>query len=485
MIGFIKKYKYRLLLYFFVLSYIIYFSFFTILRYRTLYASYFDLGIMHQTVFNTYKAIVEKDPGRFLELTNPFGGNQIKRMAIHNDLLLAFLAPLYFIYSGPETLLVLQSVVLGLGALAIFGIARKIFANSKQHELMGLIFSFAYLFYSPMQRSNIFDFHAVTFSTSFLLFMFYLWLDQRYVWSGIFFLLSLLSKEQVALTTLFFGSYFFTRKRKSPGWQFSLMVIALSAGWFLLSMWYIIPLFRGEQHFALPYYGDFGEKPIGVIMGIFRNPYSIVKYVFHIDSLRYFIFLLGPLGFLSLLSPLQLLIALPEFAINLLSNNWNMRNIIFHYTAVIQPFVFISSIYGARVFARFKIKKLFPVLLLAISLVFSYFKGPLLYSREAEIHPFLYPQKERSDVFLWSNILKDETIKVSTTGQLAPFFTSRRYFYIFSQYYYLADYIIARPTEIALYPGKELLIPVYEKLKKDSRYTIIYLRENFEVYKKI
>lgn len=116
MLNFINKNKTIIILWFFIVVYIAYFSYFTILRLRTLYASYFDLGIMHQTVFNTYKAIAEKDISKILELTNPFNSLQIKRMAIHNDFLLALLSPFYFIYAGPQTLLVIQTIVLALGA---------------------------------------------------------------------------------------------------------------------------------------------------------------------------------------------------------------------------------------------------------------------------------------------------------------------------------------------------------------------------------
>ena len=185
----------------------------------------------------------------------------------------------------------------------------------------------------------------------------------------------------------------------------------------------IIPYFRGSNHFALNYYEDF------------------LKSLFHIDSLRYLFFLLGPTTFLSLLSPLHLLIALPEFGINLLSNNWNMRNIVFHYTSVIQPFVFISAIYGVKKFNNKRLA-IVGIIILLFSLLFSYFIGPLPYSMARDIHPFLYPQKERTDAAFWKNLLKNKQLKISVTGHMAPLFSSRRYFYNFSKDYYLADYVV-------------------------------------------
>src|SRR3989344_3929917 len=131
MVDRFKKYKYNIALWVFIFAYILYFSYFTVLRYKTLYASYYDLGIMHQTIFNTYSALKTGDWSRFLELTDPINPLQIKRLAIHNDVLLALLSPFYFLHSGPETILILQSIVLGLGALAIFKIALLIIKKNK------------------------------------------------------------------------------------------------------------------------------------------------------------------------------------------------------------------------------------------------------------------------------------------------------------------------------------------------------------------
>ncbi|MDO8610205.1 MAG: DUF2079 domain-containing protein [bacterium] len=524
MFTFLKKNKINFLLWIFIIGYIVYFSYFTILRYRTLYSSYYDLGIMNQTVYNSYKAIQEKDISRFLEMTNTEGPEQIKRMAIHNDLLLGLISPLYFIYAGPETLLVLQTIILGLGALAVFGIAKYVFKkltiNLTFQELLALIFSFAYLMYTPMQRANIYDFHSVTFATSFLLFMFYFWLQKKYIRSILFFILSLLTKEQLGLTTMIFGfmvlyklfyldsvNYFqkWTKTKLIIGisnihkkifhtkWQnyiYPLVIIILSIVWVYISFSYIIPFYRGGRHFALDYYGEFGNSAPSIIIGFFKNPMILGKYIFHIDTIRYFIFLLGPLAFLSFMSPMFLLIALPEFAINLLSSSWNMRNIIYHYTSVIQPFVFISAIYGTKKLLeikqnRFNLKKIIPLVLICTVLIFQYFKGPLPFMKEQNIHPIYYPQKAAKEVTFWAGILKDDSIKISTTGQLAPIFSSRRYFYQFSKWYEKADYVVIRLEEIYNYPEKDILIPVYEKLASDNRYEKIYGSTLIEVYKKI
>lgn len=477
--------KFQIILWILIVIYIVYFSFFTILRYKTLYASYYDLGIMNQAVYNTYMAIKKHDFTRILEITDPGSSSQIKRMAVHNDILLAAFAPFYFINAGPETLLIIQTIILALGAWAVFQIGKTVLKKNKYVDWLSLIFVIAYLFYTSMQRANIFDFHAVTISTSLLLFMFYFWLVKKYWLSFIFLILSLFSKEQVGLTTALFGIYtLFSGNRNKT---FSFLAILISLGWFILSVWYIIPLFRGHHSFALQYYGDFGDSPAKIITGIIKNPYSVTKYIFRNDTLRYFWFLLGPLGFLSFLSPVHLGIAAPEFAINLLSNNWNMRNIIFQYTSVIQPFVFISAIYGAKHFiSTDKKAKLVILMIFILTLIFSYFKSPLPYSREKDIYPLKYPQKSAPEIEFWQKTLSDDSLKISATGQVAPHFSNHRYLYLFDNRYKYSDYVVIRLTEIYNYPEKNILIPIYEKsLKQDKNFSLIYHSQRVEVYKKI
>lgn len=488
---FFKKYKYEIVLFLLIILYVLYFSYLTIVRHKSLNSSYYDLGIMDQTVYNTSK-------GRFLELTDPTKTQNIKRMAIHNDILLALIAPFYFIYKGPETLLIIQSIVLALGAVPIYWLSFSILKNKK----LSLLFSFSYLLYPPLQRANIFDFHAVALSTTFLLFMFYYAYIKKYLTSFIFFILSIFSKEQVALATMLVGLFFFFKRRailqKSSGaklknenkWYGGLIFI-MSLIWFVLSIWFIIPYFRKGPHFALSHYSDFGDTSFSILKGLLFKPYSYSNYIFHIDTLRYFFFLFGHTAFLSLFAPFYILLALPEFVINLLSNNWDMRNIIFHYTAVITPFIFISSIFGAKKimkrFRFFTINKLFTIVALSAFLM-SYFKGPLPYSKEAEKYP-KPTAKEIQNITVWKKILKNENLIISATPKLSAHFTARKIFYLFDSRYVYSDYIIIRKSDI-----KNKVYPYYLDNKIDQYYFSLQNNQLFEkisdeggieVYKKV
>lgn len=496
-VHFFMHYWSQILLGILVVGYISYFSLLTVLRYWTLNASYFDLGIMHQTVYNTFISLKTGDFSSFLEMTNPHGFDQVKRMAVHNDALLAFISPLYFIYSGPETLLILQSVMLGLGAILVYLLGRHIFRGESNERLVAFFFAAAYLFYPPLQLSNHFDFHAVVLATPLLLGVYYFFIKKNYLASSVCMALALLSKEQVGLTLFFFGIFMFLQTRKAALKEkkklilFSLLTSCISIVWFALSMKVIIPYFRSESHFALKYFGDFGDSAGSIFTGLIKNPTLILQYIFRKDTYEYLYQVLGPLGFLSLLSPLHLFIALPEFAINLISKSGAMRNIYFHYTAVLTPFIFISGLYGLKRFlSLFKDGRnytwFFIALLTFFPLYFSYTYSPLPYSLKKEVAPFIgRTTQEQTDAYIWQRELSDPTLKIMATGHLGPLFASRRYFYNFSKHYYLADYVVLSVEEAYnSFEGDKVRV-AYEELQKDVRFSLIYKNNNFEVYKKI
>jgi len=494
--AFIFTYWSEIMLGVLTISYIVYFSWLTILRCQTLYASYFDLGIMHQTVYNTFISLKTGDFSRFLEMTNPHGFDQVKRMAVHNDPLLALLALFYFIYSGPETLLVIQSVLLGLGAIVVYAIGRHIFYKQINAKLTSLFFAFAYLMYPALELTNHFDFHAVALATPLLLCVYYFFLKRKYGWSLLFAGLAILSKEQVGLTLCFFGLYVLLialrgeKKERKNMMIFGLFISFISLSWFIISMKFIIPYFRKGAHFALDYFGDFGDSTTSVFIGLFKNPGIVFQYIFRKDTAEYMYSILGPLGFISLLSPLNLLIALPELAINLISKSGAMRNIYFHYTAVITPFVFISGLFGfKRLISWMKNGRqytwFFIALLIISTLFFSYSFSPLPYSMRKEVHPILWPSKEMDDARIWQKKLENDSLKVMATGHIAPLFTSRRYFYNFSIRFDLADYIVLSTDEVYNSGDSSNLKPIYMKLLKDIRFMRIYKNLTFEVYKKI
>ncbi len=477
----INKNWHEILLALIISIYIIWFSYFSVLRHNSGYTAFYDLGIMDQVVYNSSQ-------GRFLELTSLTGTENINRLGIHSDILLLFLSPFYWIYKGPETLLVIQSIVLGLGGLGIYLLSKKVLKNKN----ISLVFAFSYLMYVPMQRANIFDFHAVTLATSLLIFMFYFDYLEKYWLGFLFLILSIFSKEQVAFTTFFYGAYLFYRNfKEKKDLKYPIFISLFSLVWVFSSFKFIIPFFAKDGvHFAMSRFDQYGFSPKGIIIGILSKPDMIIGQLTSYDGLRYFWFLFAPLLFIPFLSPFIAFLPIADFGINLLSNDPNMRNIIFHYTSVINPFVFIGGIFGLKTIIS-KYKK-FPInflcgVLVVVTIIFSVVKSPLPYSFEKEIHPFLYPALNIKTINSWKEKLNNENIVVSATPRVAPHLTQRKKFFIFDKRYFYSDYIVIQIGEVnsMIYPYTEETLATYNLLRNDKNFEKIYTDGALEVYKKL
>ena len=151
----------RLILCLLILLFIVYFSWLAIARHQMFRSSAMDLGYTTQVVWNT----LHGRPFEFSTYQNApidLPLEKFKRtdnlLGFHVELLLAPISLLYLIFPDPITLLVLQVVVVGLGALPTFWIARK----RLESEWAGLAFAAVYLLAPALNGAILSDFHAVT-----------------------------------------------------------------------------------------------------------------------------------------------------------------------------------------------------------------------------------------------------------------------------------------------------------------------------------
>ncbi len=457
-----------------IVGYVIFFSYLSIHRMYALNSHYYDLGIMNQVVYNTSR-------GHFLEITSQEFRQNISRLTIHFDPILAVFAPLYWLYSGPEILLIVQTLVLASGALAIFLISKKILKN----RWMGLVFATSYLMFFAVERANLFDFHAVTLTTGFLLWMIYFSLQKKWIPTFIFIFLALLTKEHVGLIIFLFGGYlFFIRRDKKIG----LITGVLGLVSFVLTTFVIIPYFRGQEHFALKYYSNLTN-------------------ISFLETKDYLIRLLLPHLPYMVFSPLEFFISLPEVMINTLSSNDNMRGYYFHYSSLIVPFIFFSAICGAAKIQKIKFRYiiLFIFIILSLNSIYNYNPLPLKFFKE----PYYYLKLNDDKINIikeWQKVFFDDEIKIAATPKLAPFFSSRHYYYNFLfdpsyenvkvskeellsriSKYDQADYVIINREEIGDLNKPNLQVTFYKHLVLNKQFKKIFSdnKLGIEVYKKI
>ena len=509
--NFVASHKQEVIMAALIIVYIVYFTAVSFLRYDNFYTGRFDLGNMDQTVWNTLN-------GRIFELTDPNGIEIVSRLAYHADFILILLAPFYLLWDDPRMLLLIQTTVLAVGSVFVYKIAN----NTTRSKNLSLVFAAIFLLNPAVQYTNLYDFHPVTLATTFLLGTFYFLLKKRYVLFFLLAVLAALTKEQVWVIIALFGIYIFfskparhsedSERRDAPDGasrsvedsrisssisdsgqarmtaikMFGLIITLASLLVFYFLIWHAIPNALGSDHFALSYYSDFGDSPTNIVRNVFTSPHKLLSTIFHRDQLHYLQQLFLPLGFISLLSPILLILALPDLFINLLSNNPQLHQIYYQYSATITPFIFISAIFGVR-----NLKVWFPKLpnvlvtcyLLIVTCYSAYLFGPLPFSKSPNIDMFTNPQKNKAviDNFI-SNI--PSKYSVSATNNIGSHLSHRQNIYNVPLGIDTADYVAFLLDEHFAQPTLSDQHEMVEDVKNNKNYVEIFKIDNFIVFEK-
>lgn len=472
-----KKIKIRLnldhgLLIVFFLSgfYVMYFTYITFAKYVNFFMGRFDLGNMDQTVWNSAN-------GRILELSNPDGVNIISRLSIHTDILLALISPLYFIWSDPRMLLFAQTVVLSLGAIFIYKICQILLKN----KFVSVVFAASYLLNPFVQRQNIYDFHAVTFATTFFIIAYYFFIIKKNGLFLLFVLLAMTTKENTLLVGAIFGLVLFFRKKKILG---SFIFLSFLTAFYLIIN-FVIPSFRGSSHFALSYFQDIGGSPGGILKTVITNPYLFFSNLFTFSNLQYLVRLSLPTGFLSLLSPVYILFALPDLLIGLLSKNENFKSIIFHYGAVIIPFVYIASINSVKkiIYLHRSFPKLIGYYILFFSLLSTYLYGVLPGTAHPSLEVFDSPQKNNIEILNFLKTIPEDS-RVASTNNLGAYLSQRKYLFTIPIGVNNADYVLFLLNDPFAQPSPEKQKEILNDLLRSKKYKLLYTVDNFYALRK-
>ncbi len=460
-----------ILIVFFVL-YIVYFTTLSFLRYDNFYTGRFDLGNMAQTVWNTWR-------GRIFVFTNPNGTDIISRLAFHADFLLVLLAPFYYIWSDPKILLLIQTLVVGAGVFFVYFLAKDITKNKS----IALAFSLLYILNPSIERANLYDFHPVTLAITFLLAAYYFVRRKQYWYFALFIVLAALTKEHVWVIVSLFGLYLLIIQRQK---LVGTLVFLFSAGTFYFLVWYAIPHILGSQHFALSYYSDFGDTPSSVIKSMLLSPRKIIDLVTQHERLKYLEQLFLPLGYLSILSPLTLLFASPDLAINLLSNNSQLHQIYYQYTSTISPFLFIAAIYSVKIIKRYFSKTpniILIIYLVGVSLYGAFAYGPLPGSKEPNLDMITrqVENKEYIDSYL-TRIPK--RYSVAASNNVGSHLSQRQRIYTVPLGINKADVIVFLLTDSEVLPSLKAEKQMVQRLKSDPNYYITVEQDKFIVFQK-
>jgi uncharacterized membrane protein len=456
-----------------VILFCVYFIALLLVRHDAFMTNAEDFGITDQALWNTIHGhLLHQTICNIVFDTNCVSPAGTIRFAIHIDPLLIPISLLYFIWADPKVLLVLQTLVVASGAYPVFWLARL----RLRSNLAAVAIAVLYLLYPAQQQALTFDFHAVTFTASFLLFMLYFMYTGRMVAVFIFAFLSLACKEEIGLVVAMFGVWALVFQWR---WRSGFALFLIGVTWFGLAYAVIMPHFSPTGHPLLVSRYPQLEKPTAFIANSLLHPHGFLnQYVREPGHLAYLNVLFSPALYLPLLAPWILFMAFPSLAINLLSSNPQMYSGIFQYNAEIVPVLIFATVealviiswliqvivawlhlYFCRCYGRYDGQAFYswlPGRIVHIGLLVGLLGGTLVSTIYTDYS--FYGQMPFSEGFSWPEMtdhlrltqhfieMIPPTASVSAQSKLVPHISEREHIYLFPYADDLADYVFLDVT---------------------------------------
>lgn len=256
----------------------------------------------------------------------------------HASLGFFLLAPFSWLGAGPHFLNILQVVSLGLGAVAVFHIARF----HLRSDWLSLGLAVAFLLHPSIQWLAWELFHPEVIAMTPLLFAYLAALHRRWYWVLGLVAFAISWKEDVALAVVVLGFVLLVRKE----WRVGGLTIAGALLWFLFATQVLVASQGEGVFYARQFYGDFGSTGPAVARTVVLHPTRVIERLQDANALGYAGDILLPFGLVSLMSPLTLLIGLPQTLFNLISVHSFTWDTHLHYAAMPVTAATIAAVEG-------------------------------------------------------------------------------------------------------------------------------------------
>lgn len=293
------------------------------LRYSHFQSPSWDLGIFEQEVraYAGFDAPVVdiKGPGYLI-------------LGDHFSPVVALLVPLYWIWPSAVALLFAQAALLAGSAVIVGRTVQQILGGRS-----GLCATVAYGLSWGLQEAVKADFHEVAFAVPLLALVCRALLMERWRAAVLWSLPLILVKEDLGVTVAVVGLLLALYGRRLQGF----LLAAFGVFAFALTVLVLIPAASSAGTYdywkKIEENGGQEVSPLDSVLGVLD---SSVK-------LEMLVFLVGITAFMALRSPLVLLV-LPTLGWRLLSQDSNHWGMVWHYSAILMPVVFLAMADGIR-----------------------------------------------------------------------------------------------------------------------------------------
>lgn len=281
-----------------IIIYVAIFFYLSFYKYANFLYNLEDLSIFTNTLYNTTH-------GNWFWFSTHGGYSYL---GDHLELTQLFLVPFFKLFTSALTLLFFQTLLIGLSAWPLYLIAKKFFSHSSHlspfwQKFVPFFISLIFLANPYLQNINLEEYHQAPFLMFFFLWTFYFYLHQKYKLFWLFFILTLITREDAGLTLGALTLIIAWKNKKNlwatrKWWLYPMIIAGL---WFVLAMT-LIKHFNPEEDYK--YF---------LLYGNLFNPLTWVAKIFNTKIIFLFLGLLLPFLFLPLLRPRYLFLALPTF----------------------------------------------------------------------------------------------------------------------------------------------------------------------------
>jgi len=292
----------------------------------------YDLGIQASVAWNTIH-------GRLFHESL----QNINYLGDHFSPIHLLLSPLYLVWENAATLLIIQSIGIGLAATALY-----LLTLEKLHQKwLAIAMTILFLFNPYLHRISTFDFHPIALAIPIFLWILYCLEKGRRISVIVLCFLAITVEETLLPPLIGLGIYMsiFHKDFRRIGYSIAI----LATVYFVLELKVAMPFFLQEDHLThIGRYTNLGGNSLDeIIRALARNPLILFReLVTPVQKVSSLLLLFLSVGFLPLLSPQTLMLLLLPIVPITISNyalQWTLHA---QYSATTLPFLFFGSVYG-------------------------------------------------------------------------------------------------------------------------------------------
>jgi uncharacterized membrane protein len=460
-------------------AYAAFFIFYTLRWHYKLRTGNYDLSINNNLMYGGLH-------GHFLESPVVFPKDPPKYLANHAKFGAYLFLPIYALVPRAETLLVIQSVFIGFGALPFFAFVRR-----HLPEWMALVLSLAYLCYYPLHGASFSEFQALPVAAFFVFSAVWAADTKRYRLLALAVAAALLMREDVAIGLAVLGAFLLlTGYRPLPG----IVIACVAATYFFVLRFYVMEQ-AGSWWFPNMYKDLWADEEKGfrsVVKTLATNPLFVLSKIIVEKKILYLLHLLVPLVFLPLRRWYLWGALVPGAFLTLLVTNYDPPvTFSFHYVMHWAPYLFLAAALALAAMRKGPDGALRShaavAALIASTLVLTFNYGAFP-RREGSFKAgfnrieFTLSDAERARFAEFQELVKDvpPAAPLAATEKVGPHLSSRVNFFSMRQGPQTAEWIVGSSRELKLSKTR----PTLKEALESGRYGVVRRIGDFALMKK-